>query len=40
VLQAHVFVPGPVLVQVALTLQPPLLLVQLLMGEQAIPLPL
>jgi hypothetical protein len=39
VLQAQVFVPGPVEVQVALVLQPPLLVRHELIGVQVVPLP-
>ena len=38
-LQAQVFVPGPVEVQVALRLQPPLLVRHELIGVQVVPLP-
>jgi hypothetical protein len=38
-LQAQVSVPGPVLVQLALTLQPPLARVQESTGTQTVPLP-
>jgi hypothetical protein len=38
-LHAHVFVPGPVMVQVAFTSQPPLFVVHGLTGVHVMPLP-
>jgi hypothetical protein len=40
VLQAHVFVPGPVVVHVAFAAQPPLFIVHELIWVQVIPSPL